>query len=149
MELRSPAFAEGAPIPKQHTCDGADTSPPLTWDNVPDATKSFALTCFDPDAPRPEGWVHWAVYDLPASLRSLPDGAPLPAGARTLPNDFGVPGYRGPCPPPGHGVHHYEFTLYALDVEHLPENPADYRTLVSAARKHALAKAVLVGTYQR
>ena len=149
MKLSSSAFEEGSPIPKIHTCEGEDQSPPLAWEGVPEGTQSFVLTCFDPDAPRPEGWVHWALYDLPPDLRALPQGASIPQGAKSLANDFGVPGYRGPCPPPGHGVHHYEFTLYALDVPSLSEKPVDYPALVTAARKHALAKAVLVGTYQR
>src|SRR5262245_28348362 len=117
MRLTSPAFTDGNPIPRQHTGDGADSSPALAWDDVPAGTGAFALVCDDPDAPRGT-WVHWVLYNLPADARDLPQGVPatptLPSGARQGKNDFGRIGYGGPAPPRGK-AHRYFFRLVALD----------------------------------
>lgn len=99
-------------------CGGDNISPDLTWTGAPPWTRSFAITCFDPDAPTGSGWWHWVVTDIPVSVTSLAEGAPLPAGARTWPNDFGYSGWGGPWPPPG-PAHHYEFRVVAVDVERL------------------------------
>src|SRR5438128_2167054 len=118
MRLVSTAFLEGSPIPRKHTGDGSDVSPPLEWSDVPEGTKSLALICDDPDAPRGT-WVHWVVFNIPAERKDLPEAQPprgsLPSGARQGKNDFGKLGYGGPAPPPGK-PHRYMFKLYALDT---------------------------------
>src|SRR6184192_2542656 len=115
FSLTSDAFQEGQPIPKQYTCDGANQSPALSWGEPPQGTKSFALVIDDPDAPSGT-FRHWGAYDIPASTRSVAAGQKL--GTEVM-NDMGKPGYAGPCPPPGHGVHHYHFKLFALDTDRL------------------------------
>jgi Raf kinase inhibitor-like YbhB/YbcL family protein len=151
IELTSPAFAEGANVPRQHTGDGADTSPPLRWSDPPAATRSFALVCEDPDAPR-KTWVHWVIFNLPAESRRLDEGVPaegtLPDGARQGKNDFGKLGYGGPAPPRGK-PHRYFFKLYALDaVLDLPAG-ATRDQLLAAASGHTLAEGQLMGRYGR
>jgi len=155
MELHSPSFAHGAPIPARHTCDGANTSPPLSWSEVPDGARSLALIVDDPDAPDPKApkriWVHWVLYNIPPSLRELPEGgarSPVPHNAREGLNDSGDPGYDGPCPPIGR--HRYFHTLYALDTM-LPDlgQGATRRQLDAAMQGHILATAQLMGTYER
>ena len=151
MELRSSAFRSGADIPRKHTCDGTDLSPPLMWENVPSATKSFALIADDPDAPVGT-WVHWVIYDLPARSSELQEGMPaaesLSGGAKQGVNDFRKVGYGGPCPPPGR-AHHYFFKLYALDVESLLKPRATKQRLLDAMKGHILAEAQLMGRYGR
>ena len=144
MELTSPAFADGEPIPATYTCDGDDVSPPLEWTAPPDGTASLALCLDDPDAGR-YPFTHWLAWGLPAAAGSLAEGEAAPAEGR---NDFGAPGYRGPCPPPGKD-HRYVFALHALDVE-LELGPSDRRLSFDAAIEgHVLASAQLVGTYER
>src|SRR6266540_1402431 len=117
FSLTSTAFTDGAAIPVKYTCDGADVSPPLAWSGAPAGTKSFALICDDPDAPRGT-WVHWVLFNLPAQEKELAEGTPtsarLPNSARQGKNDFGNIGYGGPAPPKGK-PHRYFFKLYALD----------------------------------
>lgn len=106
-------------------CTGENLSPQLSWSNAPEGTKSFAITMYDPDAPTGSGWWHWVVFDIPAGTTVLPTGAGtpgqagMPAGAVQCKTDFGVPGYGGPCPPPGHGQHRYIITVYALKTDKL------------------------------
>src|SRR5581483_8971294 len=106
-------------------CSGQNISPSLSWRGAPAGTKSYALTMYDPDAPTGSGWWHWVVYNIPASAKGIPAGAGdprkpgMPAGAVQGNTDFGVPGYGGPCPPPGDKPHRYVFTLYALKVDKL------------------------------
>ncbi|WP_431858070.1 YbhB/YbcL family Raf kinase inhibitor-like protein [Azospirillum sp.] len=144
LHLTSPAVASGGRIPERHTCDGRNEELPLVWGGVPAGAKSLALVCSDPDAPRGT-FHHWAVYDIP------PDAIGLPArGAHEAVNDFGQPGYGGPCPPRGHGPHHYHFRLYALDVPTLSLGPRTRCADVEqAARRHAIAEADLVALYSR
>ncbi|MCA0297338.1 MAG: YbhB/YbcL family Raf kinase inhibitor-like protein [Actinobacteria bacterium] len=97
---------------------GGNVSPNLSWSGAPEGTASFAITCFDPDAPTGSGWWHWVVTDIPADVTSLAEGVPLPVGARTWTNDYGYPGWGGPWPPPG-PAHHYVFTVFAVGVDRL------------------------------
>lgn len=152
LRLTSPAFAPGARIPVRYTCDGEDLSPPLAWSGVPAETQSLALFCDDPDAPAGI-WHHWALFDLPAAMTELRAGYPREAkvdGTRQAINDFGGIGYRGPCPPPGHGTHHYHFRLLALDVGKLQvRDLAKCKEVEAAAQPHRIAGAELIGTYLR
>lgn len=106
-------------------CSGANVSPQLSWENVPEGTKSFAVAMYDPDAPTGSGWWHWLIFDIPASISQLPSNAGnpkmnlAPIGTIQSLTDFGLPGYGGPCPPPGHGFHQYIITVYALKTEKL------------------------------
>lgn len=158
LKISTDAFEPDGPIPSKHTCDGEDVSPALRFSGVPDGTKSLAILCDDPDAPRPEPWVHWIIYNIPADTESLAEGVPrdaeleLPTGAKQGINSWpsGNIGYRGPMPPLGHGVHHYHFKLYALDtmLEVAPAK-ADKDTLLAAMKGHILDGAEVVGTYER
>jgi Raf kinase inhibitor-like YbhB/YbcL family protein len=151
MKLSSNDIRPGEPIPREHTCDGADRSPQLGWSEIPVDTRSFALVCDDPDAPRGT-WVHWLLYNLPADAVELASGVPgspeLPSGTRQGINDSGDVGYGGPCPPRGK-PHRYFFRLYALDCAlNLP--PGVNRSDLDAAMAgHILADATLMGTFAR
>lgn len=154
MKLTSPAFAPGAAIPSQFTCDGANVSPALAWTEPPPGTKSLALIVTDPDAPDPKApktvWTHWILYDLPADARSLREAVSrsgLPQGTREGTNDFGKTGWGGPCPPIGR--HRYPFTLYALDAMLGDLGKPGRAALERAMAGHVLAKAEIVGTYQK
>ncbi len=152
--LRSPAFSDGAEIPMVYTCEGKDISPPLIWEDPPEGTRSFALIVDDPDAPDPKAprltWVHWVVYNIPAAVRALPEGASgkaMPEGAKEGLNDWKRVGYGGPCPPIGR--HRYFHKLYALDIL-LPDLGAVTKArLLAAMEGHVLGRAELVGTYQK
>jgi Raf kinase inhibitor-like YbhB/YbcL family protein len=147
LELTSDAFQDGEPIPTQFTCDGADDTPAMRWGEPPDGTRGFALVIDDPDAPSGT-FRHWGVFNIPASARSI-GGAAEHAGTEVA-NDFGKSGYGGPCPPRGHGTHHYHFKLFALDTDKLDLPPnSKVADVESAARKHAIAEGELVGTYER
>jgi Raf kinase inhibitor-like YbhB/YbcL family protein len=150
LQLTSSAFPPGGQIPRRFTCEGNDASPAFAWSGASAGTQSFALVCADPDAPAGT-WYHWAIYDIPAATAGLGEGHPAAdAAPPQAKNDFGRPGYGGPCPPHGHGVHHYHFTLYALDVVRLDLHRAPLcREVEQAARAHALATAELVGLYSR
>ena len=154
LKLTSSAFSTGGNIPVEHTCEGADLSPPLSWSGIPAGTKSLALIVDDPDAPDPAAprmtWVHWLLYNLPPAAAGLPEGvvpAALPAGTREGINDWKRTGYGGPCPPIGR--HRYFHKLYALDTL-LPdlERPSKVR-LEKAMQGHVLAQAELIGFYQK
>jgi hypothetical protein len=146
LSLISDGFKNGQPIPSQYTCDGADQTPVLRWGAPPEGTKSFALVIDDPDAPSGT-FRHWGVFDIPASERSIGDGKRI---GTEVTNDFGKTGYGGPCPPKGHGPHHYHFKLFALDTESLGlSTNAKIADVESAARQHALAEGELIGTYER
>ncbi|HXG23454.1 MAG TPA: YbhB/YbcL family Raf kinase inhibitor-like protein [Chthonomonadales bacterium] len=151
IQLTSSAFTEGATIPTNYTCDGADVSPPLSWTGVPVEAKSLALICDDPDAPAGT-WVHWVVYGIPATVTNLPEGVPqsetLPDGTKQGINDFRRIGYGGPCPPPGN-PHRYYFKLYALDFVPTLAPRATKSDLVGAMKGHILAEGQLMGRYQR
>jgi Raf kinase inhibitor-like YbhB/YbcL family protein len=151
LSITSPAFPPNGPIPATCTCDGANTPPPLAWSGTPQGTRSFALIVDDPDAPDPKApkmtYVHWVLYDIPATASGLPDGGALPAGAKAGLNDKKQRGYTGPCPPIGR--HRYFFKLYALDAM-LPDLGTPTKdALERAMRGHVLAHAELIGTYVR
>lgn len=143
MKLISNDFEHNGSIPSKFTCDGADVSPHLAWNEVPEGTKSFALIVDDPDAPMGT-WVHWLVCNIQPKTREIAQ-ASVPAGAKQVTNDFGKEDYGGPCPPSG--THRYFFKLYALDVKELEiEYKKDFYKEV---KKHKIAEVVLMGKYRR
>ncbi len=148
FSLESAAFQNGGEIPRKYVRAGDNLSPPLAWGDAPAGTKSFVLIIADPDAPRGT-FHHWAVYDIPATTQSLPEGAgSASSGLRQGVNDFGDAYYDGPQPPKGHGVHHYHFRLAALDVEKLNPNGKKVAQIWESARPHMLAETELIGTYE-
>ncbi|MDW7710913.1 MAG: YbhB/YbcL family Raf kinase inhibitor-like protein [Deferrisomatales bacterium] len=152
LHIVSDAFPHGGEIPRRHTCDGTDLSPPLSWSGVPEGTRSLALIVDDPDAPDPEApkttWVHWVLYNLSPTSPGLPEGVEeLPPGTGEGLNDWKRTGYGGPCPPIGR--HRYFHKLYAL-AEVLPDLGTPTKAVLEAAMEgKILARAELVGTYRR
>lgn len=144
-----------AQVLKGFGCEGGNRSPQLAWENAPAGTRSFVLTCYDPDAPTGSGWWHWVVANLPADCRELPSGAgsgqaPLPAGAFEGRTDFGRPGYGGPCPPAGDPPHRYIFTIWALKTDRLELDADASPAMVGfLTRMNALDKAELTVRYGR
>ncbi len=135
---------------------GQDHSPQLSWSDVPAGTKSFAVTVYDPDAPTRSGFWHWAVFNIPAAVTELPTNAgepgslSLPAGASTLRNDASMSQYVGAAPPAGHGPHHYEFVVHALDVDHLDIDASSTPAfLMFNLLSHTLARGAIVATYEQ
>jgi hypothetical protein len=154
LEITSPVFSNNGEIPSKYTCDGMDISPALAWSGIPEGTKSIALIVDDPDAPDPAApkmtWVHWVLYNIPASATGLPEAVKsqeLPQGTKEGINDWKRTGYGGPCPPIGR--HRYFHKLYALDAV-LPDlGKPTKKDLQKAMEGHIIAQAELVGTYQR
>lgn len=142
--LTTTAFDDGGTIPRAWTCDGENLPPPLTWSGAPRGTAAYALIVDDPDAPG-HTFTHCLLYDIPGTLTGLRH----PLDGRTLPNDFGRPGYGGPCPPRGHGPHRYVFTLYAVDVPELALRGTSRKALDQALARHTLGHATLTGVYER
>jgi Raf kinase inhibitor-like YbhB/YbcL family protein len=144
--LRSPAFENGAPIPRRHTCEGQDVSPALEWTAPPAEARSLALVVEDPDAPGGT-FTHWLAWGIEPEAPGLAEGQRPPLEGR---NDFRQRGWRGPCPPRGHGPHRYVFRLVALDaaLEDLAPG-ATARHVDEAVSGHVLAAAELVGTFER
>jgi len=144
------AFQEGGMIPADYTCDGKNISPPLSWSGMPEKAVTLALICDDPDAPVGT-WVHWVLYNLPASAKELPADVPpeekLASGAVQGKNDFRKVGYGGPCPPGG--THRYYFKLYALDKALDLKPGATKKELLKAMEGHILAEGQLMGRYKR
>jgi Raf kinase inhibitor-like YbhB/YbcL family protein len=163
MTLTSPDIKEGATIAKDQVfngfgCFGVNISPELSWSGIPNGTKSLAVSIYDPDAPTGSGWWHWVVFNIPPGTTSLPKDAGdvkkklMPKGAIQSRTDFGSDGYSGPCPPAGEKPHHYQITVFALDVDKLPDanNDAAPAALVGFdLHFHTLAKATLTGLYGR
>lgn len=151
IELSSTAFGQEANIPKEHTGDGKDISPPLRWSDPPQETRSFALICDDPDAPRGT-WVHWVLFNLPVDQRELKEGVPpqevIADGAKQGKNDFGKIGYGGPAPPAGK-PHRYYFKLYALNTPLDLAAGATKDQVLAAMKDHILAEGQLMGRYGR
>ena len=153
MDLRSPDIAPNATIANQQIytrCGGRNISPALSWSGAPAGTKSISLTMIDLDV-KPSGWAHWIVTGLPPSVTLLPKGIPsLPQGANALTSDLGPAGYGGPCPPVGSGLHHYQFTIWALPTTSLSIAPKMPPFAIRATlAKQALAHASFTGTLQR
>lgn len=145
LTVTSAAFAEGASIPKQYTCDGASLSPPLKWSGAPAQTASFALIVDDPDAPAGT-FTHWVTFDIPSNQTNIPEGAKNVGKAGR--NSAGRNGYIGPCPPSG--THRYIFNIYALDVPTLNLSEGASRDEVfNAVKGHILAQGMLMGRYGR
>lgn len=156
LTVTSPTITAGQPIPKQHSADGENTSPAFAWTGAPATTKSFALICDDPDVPMPQPFVHWVIYNIPATAKGLPANIPIDpaaampaeiAGATQGPSGFRRPIYRGPAPPPGK-PHNYHFTVYALDVADLAAGLTKAQ-LVEAMAGHIVGQGELVATYER
>jgi len=150
FQITSSAFKDGEMIPSKYTCDGENISPPLSWSEIPNGTKSLALINDDPDAPIGD-WVHWIVFNIPPDTKEFKEAASskklLPKGALEGLNDWNKKGYGGPCPPSG--VHRYFFKLYALDTMLSLKEGATKRQLLEAMKGHILAEAQLIGKYQR
>jgi len=160
FSLESSAFSDGGMLPKKYTIDGESISPPLSWSNAPEGTKSFALLMTDSDIPPqfPGFFVHWMIYDIPSSVTSLEEGASpggkLPAGVKEVPNQYGAFGMAdmacgyGTCWPIGEQPHRYVFTLYALKVENLVVGiEADYTAFQKAILPETILATTLVGKY--
>jgi len=164
MQISSSSFKDGDYLPMDHVlsadfgfgCAGGNKSPHLKWDGVPAGTKSFAVTCFDPDAPTGSGFWHWVVVNIPAEVTELALDAgnaasgKLPGGALQVRTDFGKPGYGGPCPPPNDHPHRYVFTVHAVGADALPVT-ADTSAAVVGFNLHfqSLATATLMGLFKR
>lgn len=144
--LESPAFKLNTMIPTEYTCSGADTSPPLTWRDVPPNTQSFALVVEDPDAPTGV-WTHWVLFNIHPSVMKLDPGTSVPEGAGTTKNSWGSLGYRGPCPPMG--AHSYVFKLYALDKVLSMGTGATKDDVLNAMTGHVIGSSELIGLYQK
>ena len=164
LTLTSNSFKDGDYLAQPHIlsadygfgCGGGNTSPHFRWDGAPAGTKSFALTCFDPDAPTGSGFWHWVVVNIPPGVTELPldagnpEGGKLPAGALQVRTDFGKPGYGGPCPPAGDHPHRYLFTLHAVSMDTLPVTADTAAAVVGFYLNfNTLAKASLMGLYKR
>ena len=142
MKLSSKDFPDNGCIPTEFTCDGRNVSPHISWEEVPDETKSFAFSVTDPDALG--GWIHWLVFDITKELREIKKNS-KPKGAKEIDNDFDKKSYGGPCPPSG--THGYVFTIYALDIEHL--DGLNKRNFIDKVEQHSIAKAKIKGLYKR
>lgn len=151
LTISSPSFSNGGDIAKKFTCDAADVSPQLSWTEPPIGTKSFSLLADDPDAPM-GNWNHWTMWNLPPSLRGLPEGvskeARLTDGSEQGKNDFRKTGYNGPCPPPG-APHRYYFKLFALDAKLELKSGSGKKEVEAAMKGHILAQAEWMGKYGR
>jgi Raf kinase inhibitor-like YbhB/YbcL family protein len=164
MNVKSDSFKDGDYLEQEHAlsadygfgCGGGNKSPHLRWDDVPPGTKSFAVTCFDPDAPTGSGFWHWVVVNIPPNVTELPldAGNPgrgkMPAGALQVRTDFGKPGYGGPCPPEGDHPHRYLFTVHAVSMDALPVTADTAAAVVGFYLNfNTLAKAALMGLFKR
>jgi len=141
MKLKSTAFNQNDMIPAKFTCQGEDINPDLSWEDVPEGTKSFALIMDDPDAPMGT-WIHWLVKDIPANVKEIEENS---VPGKEVDNSFGRGNYGGPCPPSG--VHRYFFKLYALNVESLEAENSD--DLYKQVEQHKIEEAVLMGKYTK
>ncbi|MCW2966815.1 MAG: Raf kinase inhibitor-like protein YbhB/YbcL family [Solirubrobacteraceae bacterium] len=145
LAISSPAFEPHTAIPEKHTSDGEDVAPALSWTGVPDGTKAFAVVVHDPDAPLVDGFTHWVAYGIAGDATGLPEGG---GDAVSGENSLGEQRYNGPAPPPGHGVHHYYFWVYALDEDLDLEPGLDRRALLETIEDHVIEQARVIGTYE-
>lgn len=130
-------------------CSGGNQSPQLSWSGAPSGTAAFAIMAYDPDAPTGNGWWHWQLVNIPKDVTSLRAGAAAPAGSRQMNNDYGAKGFGGACPPQKHGVHRYQFTVYALSQKlDLPENASGALTGYMV-RANSLDSSTIEALYQR
>lgn len=148
MLLISPSFENNGTIPKKFTCDGGSINPELQIQSVPAEAKSLALILHDPDAPVSGGFTHWVVWNISPMITVIKQES-VPPGASEGWNGAKRTGYTGPCPPPGHGVHHYHFYLYALDTTLDLASSTGKAELNAAMKGHIIEQADLVGLYQR
>ncbi|HYD27604.1 YbhB/YbcL family Raf kinase inhibitor-like protein [Brevundimonas sp.] len=150
--LTSNDITDGGVLPEAQVYAGGNTSPHLKWSGAPEGTKSYAVTCFDPDAPTGSGFWHWIVANIPADVTELAAGASgrgMPAGAVQGRTDFGETGFGGAAPPPGHGPHRYIFTVFAVDTEKLDVTPDNSGAVFGFnLHFHTLAKASITGVYE-
>jgi len=158
VRVTSRAFAAGTPVPKKHAYagEGQNVSPEISWAGIPTGAREIAFLCDDPDAPTPKPWVHWVAYRIPADAKGFPEGVPNKPGPLENPpgmlqgkNNWDEIGWGGPLPPPGHGVHHYHFQVFALDTHLQLMGGATKEDLLRAIEGHVLARGELVGTYER
>ncbi len=154
FQISSSDFKDGKALEKKYEfngfgCDGKNIAPSVKWKNAPKETKSFAFTVYDPDAPTGSGWWHFASYNIAPNVSAIKN-AQLPQGALAVNNDGGSKPYMGPCPPKGHGTHHYIFSVFALNVEklELPQN-ASAALLGYMINQHKIAEAKITATYER
>jgi len=130
-------------------CNGGNLSPQLAWSGAPEGTEAFAVFAYDPDAPTGSGWWHWQVVNIPKGVTALPAGSSAPSGSISIRNDYGVAGFGGACPPEGHGVHRYQFTVFALSKKlELPEDASGALTGYMV-RAHSLASSTIEALYER
>ncbi len=161
IKVTSSSFRNGGRIGSKYVfsgfgCTGKNVSPEIRWGRLPRGTKSVAVTVYDPDAPTGSGWWHWVVYDIPATVHELPEGAGtkdghrLPVGSLQAVTDFGAPGYGGPCPPKGDRPHHYIVTVYAIKTAKLPVGPTASPAQIGYFLHFAtIGKGKIVGRYGR
>jgi Raf kinase inhibitor-like YbhB/YbcL family protein len=151
LPVASSSFHDGDAIAPRYAGEKG-VAPEIRWGNVPRGAQELVVLCEDPDAPMPKPFVHWAVYGLPPSATSLPEGlgasATLEGGGQQGKNSTGHEGYTGPKPPRGHGVHHYHFQVFALDRPTGLGAGADRDALVAAMHEHVIASGEIVGTYE-
>jgi Raf kinase inhibitor-like YbhB/YbcL family protein len=149
--LTSDSFQHNSQLSNEYAykgCHGQNRSPHLVWQGAPTGTKSFALIVEDPDAPRAQPFIHWIIYDIPATVTMLPAGLGEKKYKQGV-NDFGTMRYDGPCPPKGHGVHRYYFKIYALDTVLTMSNGITKEQFDTAVQGHILATAEIIGLYER
>jgi hypothetical protein len=154
LAVSSEDFADGGILPDDHVYGEGNLSPQLSWAGAPVGTRSYAVTCYDPDAPTGSGFWHWSVFDIPAGVTDLPRGAGsgdfpgLPEGAVQVRNDYGTRDFGGAAPPPGDGAHRYVFTVYAVDQEKLgPDADASPAVVGFNLRFHTLARGQVIAEY--
>lgn len=147
--LTSTDFKDGDVLPDAHVKAKGDTSPHLAWSGAPEGTRSFAITCYDPDAPTGSGFWHWTVANISADVSEIPAGGPVPSGAVEGRTDYGPAGFGGAAPPAGHGPHRYIFTVFAVDTDKLDVTPDNSGAVFGFNLFfHTLAKATLTATYE-
>ena len=153
--LTSEAIKNNQTLPNEQVlngfgCTGNNVSPDLKWQGAPEGTKSYALLVHDPDAPRPTGWWHWLVINIPLTKTEFKKGEKLAPPIIETVTDFNNTGYGGACPPKGHGVHHYNFTIHALDVEKLDISiDTDPNEVEKIVKQHSIASSTITALYQR